>query len=79
MMLGLAGCGNRSMETEVSANGAKSELIATVDGCRVWRLYDGHYVYFARCPEGSATTTWNETKSNGKTTSTIQRQTIGEN
>lgn len=53
--LALAGC-NDAMETQTSANGAEAKLIAEVDGCRLWRVYDGSYVYLARCPEGASGT-----------------------
>lgn len=55
-LLALAGC-NEAMDVQVSKNGAKAEMIAEVDGCRLWRVDDGYRdVYMARCPEGAAST-----------------------
>jgi len=50
----LYSCSPTPMKTEVSDNGAEGELIAKVDGCRIWRLRMENTVYFARCPEGPA-------------------------
>lgn len=55
----LSACSNPGMEKETSKNGVTAELIAEVDGCRVWRIDPGgvsKYVYMSRCPEGAATT-----------------------
>ena len=55
LILPLAACGNKPMDRTASANGAVADLIATVDGCRVWRIGGEVYdVYMARCPEGAA-------------------------
>lgn len=56
----LSACnGPAGMETETSKNGVTAELIAEVDGCRVWRIDPGgtsHKVYMSRCFDGAATT-----------------------
>ena len=76
----LSGCGNEPMERQVSKNGTESGLIAVVDDCRIWRVQDGNRetVYFARCPEGSAPVNWEVTRSSGKTTYTVDKQTLGD-
>jgi hypothetical protein len=72
-LLALASCGQEPMKAETSANGATAYLIATVDGCRVWRVWDGVSVYFARCPEGAVTTKYE--RQQGKTT--VPQYTVG--
>jgi len=72
-LLTLASCGQEPMKAETSANGATAYLIATVDGCRVWRVWDGVNVYFARCPEGAVTTKYE--RQQGKTT--VPQYTVG--
>jgi hypothetical protein len=73
----LAGC-NSAMETEKSPNGATAEMIATVDGCRIWRINDGRHVYFARCPEGAADIGYSYVISTGKVTTVSHVETIGD-
>lgn len=53
-MLMLAGCGQDAMQVERSQNGAEAQLIAVVEGCRLWRVYDGNRVYIAVCDGKSA-------------------------
>ena len=54
----LTACGNEAMEVERSANGSKSELIATIRGCEVWYVSIGFggSVYTTICPNGRAET-----------------------
>lgn len=73
-LLALASCGQDPMKAETSPNGATAYLIATVDGCRLWRVWDGHDVYFARCPEGAVTTKYE--RQQGKTT--VSQFTVGD-
>lgn len=79
-IVALSGCSNEPMERQVSKNGTESGLIAVVDGCRIWRVHDGNLetIYFARCPEGAAPTKWDVTRSTGKITYTVNRQTLGD-
>lgn len=58
------------MEKEVSENGTEASLIAVIDGCNLWRVWDGGYVYFARCTEGAADVYWR--RQSGKTTARVQ-------
>jgi hypothetical protein len=62
--LALAGCATAPIRQAETGNpGRSADLIAVVDGCKIWRIYDLHYVYFARCPNGVART---ETETGGK-------------
>lgn len=62
----------RETEQRVERNNNRTRLIATVDGCRIWEVYneDGTNPFFARCPEGSADT-FNEYRSNKQTKQTF--------
>ena len=60
----------RGVDAETAPNGFNAELLGTVDGCRIWRIKDWRYVYFARCPEGAVDTaaSYEECTTSGKTT-----------
>lgn len=51
----LTGCAKSPISTQRTDNPAvQSSLLATIDGCRVWRFEDGGRLhYFARCADGS--------------------------
>ncbi|QXV74086.1 hypothetical protein [Rhizobium phage RHEph12] len=54
---GLAACGNDAMETTYSANGAKADKIAVIEGCNLYRVYDGNLaVYTTICPHSNSVT-----------------------
>ena len=62
----IAGCSPKPIETRKTDNAeVKAELIATVDGCRIFRLSNGWTsMYFAHCPL-NATVQWDETCGKG--------------
>lgn len=66
----LAGCNPppQPVVSQKTENGMDAELIAVVDGCRVWFIRGaGHTVYLANCGPGPAKTQW--TVASGKTRS----------
>lgn len=81
-LLALAGCEDETPEQKQARaenNGTKSRVIAVVDGCRIWEVYNdqGHNPFFARCPEGSETT-FEQWSTGGKTPTTKRVQTLGD-
>jgi len=54
VLLMLAGCGQDAMQVQRSENGAVAQLIAVVEGCRLWRVNDGYSVYISVCDGKSA-------------------------
>jgi hypothetical protein len=67
VVLGLAGCkdeGRGAIRPADTGNPDVSAfLLATVDGCRVWRLYDqsqGRYVYVSTCGASGSKAQWTE-------------------
>lgn len=61
LSLMLAACGADPIATANSGNpDVQANLIAEVDGCRIWRIRDGNErkVYMANCAEGDARTEW---------------------
>lgn len=54
----LAGCEASTPEEVQASNAKRSRLIAVVDGCRIWEVYNnsGLNPFLARCPEGAADT-----------------------
>lgn len=57
----------------IERNNEKTELIAIVDGCRIWRVYNenGDDPFFARCPEGAADTFEQHRMSKRQTKTTV--------
>lgn len=54
----LSGCMKASETTNtVGSGGVKVETLFTHEGCRVYRFYDGRYVYFSNC---QGHTQWSE-------------------
>jgi hypothetical protein len=79
-LLVLAGCEFNPISIEVaSENGRNSRIIAEVDGCRIWEVYnsDGHNPFFARCPEGAATS-YEQYQGGNKNQQTFREQTLGD-
>ncbi len=70
----------KQQETEkrVERNNGKTRLLAIVDGCRIWEVYneDGTNPFFARCPEG-AVDTFESHKGGYKNRDTIKNFTLG--
>lgn len=84
MLLMLSACAPATpeqIEAEESAriedNSGRSRLVAVVDGCRIWEVYNDKVSspnpFFARCPEGAASTF--ETHKSGKTR--VETFTVG--
>lgn len=65
-------------EQQQAYNADRSRLIATVDGCRVWEVYnnEGSNPFLARCPEGAADT-FESHKEGGKVKHTETTVTLG--
>ena len=65
-LIALAGCSDagepRPERSGVTSSGYRVEQLFTLDGCTVYRFFDGGYRYFTNC---SGSTGWNE--SSGKT------------
>lgn len=62
----LAACGAEPIGTGETKNPeVKAYLLAEVDGCRIWKVYDKDWdrFYFARCPDNQTTA---QTQSCGK-------------
>ena len=61
LTLPLIACGAEGIRSEQSSNGVSSTLIATVEGCNVWRIRDGNMrsVYATICPS-STSNSWSE-------------------
>jgi hypothetical protein len=83
----LAGCAPATPEQREAAataqreyNAKQSRFITTVDGCRIWEVYNpnGDNPFFARCPEGAADTFEQHTESQGKTSKTVKTFTLGD-
>lgn len=71
----LMGCNQgEPMDKAVSPNGNTADLVATVDGCRIWRVNLSRSVYFARCPTNAVSTQWETLE--GK--QVVRHQTIGD-
>lgn len=61
------------IESKTNEQGVTTELIAIVDGCRVWRIDRGgmsNPMYMTRCPEGTSDTQWRQ--QSGKSSYTVQ-------
>lgn len=78
VVVAITACTAPTEEEVVKSNSDEARLVAVVDGCRLWRVDDryGDKPYFARCPEGAATT-FEEHRSGKHSTKTTS--TIGEN
>lgn len=76
----LAGCGPKPMATETSSNGAEAQLIAVVEGCNVYRLYDGRYFHVTICKDATRSEVSETHKSSdGKRTYETTNTTIYKN
>jgi hypothetical protein len=79
-VLSLSACNKPTpMNTETMPNGVIADLVAVVDGCRVWRLDEGNIknpVFLARCPEGAVTTQTEHASPCGKGCVTMKPDTI---
>ncbi len=60
----LVGCVKKAEKTEVRGN-YNVELLFENDGCKVYRFYDGRYVYYTDC---SGKISYEYSSKNGKTT-----------
>lgn len=71
LVLLLASCVAKPIETTTTENNVKVELLFTVKGCEVYRFKDGaHYIYFVINPSGTShKTTLPYTASTGKNSS----------
>lgn len=83
----LAGCEpktpeqrQKEIDQRVERNNGRTKLLAIVDGCRIWEVYneDGTNPFFARCPEGSADTFESHTVKEGKHTKKQTNFTMGD-
>lgn len=73
----LIGCAADPVERAKTDNpDVRAEILTTVDGCRVYRLYDGNdrRIYFVRCPGSMTQTSWQVTQSTGKSAVTHHYQ-----
>lgn len=77
--VGVTACELPTPEQQQASNADRSRLIATVDGCRVWEVYnnEGSNPFLARCPEGAADT-FESHKEGGKVKHTETTVTLGD-
>lgn len=67
LLIGFGGCKEQAIEVVESKGNVNVELLFEIDGCKVYRFYDGGYKYFSNC---NGVTSWDETRTTGKTTQT---------
>jgi hypothetical protein len=68
------GCRKDAQQKQATSNSNfELELLFERDGMKVYRFYDGNAVYIC---DVRGTVQWDETRSNGKTTYKVRRQSI---
>jgi hypothetical protein len=72
IVTGCAAATEEEKQATIERNNEKTRLIAIVDGCRIWAVYNesGEDPFFARCPEGAADT-FEQHISNKQTKTTV--------
>lgn len=71
-IVGLVSCKRDAQQTEFSGD-FKIEFLFEKDGCKIYRFYDGRYVYWANCA-GKVSSDYST--SNGKSTTTHRQETV---
>jgi hypothetical protein len=80
LLVGVTACEAPTDEETRANNERHSRLVAVIDGCRIFRVYDSdtsEHPYFARCPEGAADTVEQHT-TGGKNPKTKTTVTLGD-
>lgn len=72
--LALTGCEKKAVEKTEHSGDWEVEKLFTVDGCSVYRFYDGNWIYYSSC---NGRTQYEYTTSTGKvqTTHRVQADT----
>lgn len=64
------GCREEAQETAITTNpNVEVQLLFEKDGCKIYRFYDGRWIYYTDC-RGKVDATYKTTTHNGKTTNT---------
>jgi hypothetical protein len=50
ILIGISSCKEDAIQTQNVGTGIELEFLFEKDGCKVYRFFDGHYIYWSSCP-----------------------------